>query len=43
MQAKVSPIDFDYLEYFFLRFGEYKKQSVCLSVAQSFLSETRKG
>jgi ethanolamine kinase len=40
IQAMVSPIDFDYLEYFFLRYGEYKKQrESCLSGAQSFLSE----
>ncbi|CAM8966326.1 unnamed protein product [Rhodiola kirilowii] len=27
IQAKLSPIDFDYLEYFFLRYNQYKKQS----------------
>lgn len=44
MQAKVSPIDFDYLGYFFLRYGEYKKQrESCISSAQSFLSELRNG
>ncbi|KAL6846198.1 hypothetical protein ACP4OV_023646 [Aristida adscensionis] len=44
IQAKVSPIDFDYLGYFFLRYGEYKKQrESCLSLAQSFLSELRNG
>ncbi|KAK3130143.1 hypothetical protein QOZ80_6BG0489540 [Eleusine coracana subsp. coracana] len=44
IQAKVSPIDFDYLGYFFLRYGEYKKQrDSCLSLAQSFLSEMRNG
>ncbi|GJM98714.1 hypothetical protein PR202_ga15745 [Eleusine coracana subsp. coracana] len=43
-EAKVSPIDFDYLGYFFLRYGEYKKQrDSCLSLAQSFLSEMRNG
>ncbi|XP_050213524.1 probable ethanolamine kinase [Mercurialis annua] len=26
IQAKMSPIDFDYLGYFFLRYNEYKKQ-----------------
>jgi len=44
MQAKVSPIDFDYLGYFFLRYVEYKKQrESCFSLAQSFLSELRNG
>ncbi|XP_051187640.1 probable ethanolamine kinase [Lolium perenne] len=39
IQAKVSPIDFDYLGYFFLRYGEYKKQrESCFSLAQDFLS-----
>ncbi|ONM22147.1 putative ethanolamine kinase [Zea mays] len=44
IQAKVSPIDFDYLGYFFLRYGEYKKQrESCFSLAQSFLSELKNG
>jgi len=44
IQAKVSPIDFDYLGYFFQRYGEYKKQrESCFSLAQSFLSELRNG
>jgi ethanolamine kinase len=39
MQAKVSPIDFDYLGYFFLRYNEYKKQKEsCCSLAKSFLA-----
>ncbi|XP_051132238.1 probable ethanolamine kinase [Andrographis paniculata] len=39
VQAKVSPIDFDYLEYFFLRYNEYKKQKDrCVSLARSSLS-----
>ncbi|CAM0951506.1 unnamed protein product [Alopecurus aequalis] len=39
IQANVSPIDFDYLGYFFLRYGEYKKQrDFCFSSAQGFLS-----
>uniref|UniRef100_A0A0E0ESK9 ethanolamine kinase n=1 Tax=Oryza meridionalis TaxID=40149 RepID=A0A0E0ESK9_9ORYZ len=39
IQAKVSPIDFDYLGYFFLRYDEYKKQrESCLSLAESSLS-----
>ncbi|CAN6217788.1 unnamed protein product [Urochloa humidicola] len=42
IQANVSPIDFDYLEYFFLRYGEYKKQrESSFSLAQGFLSERR--
>jgi hypothetical protein len=43
MQAKVSPTDFDYLGYFFLRFGEYKKQSVLLvrSAKLSFRDKKR--
>lgn len=41
VQAKYSPIDFDYLEYFFLRYNEYKKQKDCfISLAKSFLSRT---
>ncbi|ONM55265.1 probable ethanolamine kinase-like isoform X3 [Zea mays] len=44
IQAKVSPIDFDYLGYFFLRYGEYKKQrDSCFALAQSFLSGLRNG
>eukprot|EP00262_Sarcandra_glabra_P007918 TRINITY_DN21032_c0_g1_i1.p1 TRINITY_DN21032_c0_g1~~TRINITY_DN21032_c0_g1_i1.p1 ORF type:complete len:397 (-),score=75.26 TRINITY_DN21032_c0_g1_i1:222-1319(-) len=39
IQAKMSPIDFDYLEYFFLRYNEYKKQKEkCFSRAQAYLS-----
>ncbi|XP_008463050.2 probable ethanolamine kinase isoform X1 [Cucumis melo] len=39
IQARMSPIDFDYLSYFFLRYGEYKKQKekYC-SLARSFLA-----
>ncbi|THU67556.1 hypothetical protein C4D60_Mb05t25900 [Musa balbisiana] len=38
IQAKVSPIDFDYLWYFFLRYNEYKKQKeACFSLAQNYL------
>ncbi|VAI32510.1 unnamed protein product [Triticum turgidum subsp. durum] len=44
IQARVSPIDFDYLGYFFLRYGEYKKQrEFCFSLAQGFLSSLRSG
>lgn len=28
LQAKYSPIDFDYLGYFFLRYNEYKRRKV---------------
>lgn len=38
IQAKMSPIDFDYLGYFFLRFNEYKKQrETSFSMAKSYL------
>ncbi|GLJ16892.1 hypothetical protein SUGI_0291430 [Cryptomeria japonica] len=38
VQAKYSPIDFDYLGYYFLRYNEYKKQKdLCISIAQPFL------
>ncbi|CAA2998683.1 probable ethanolamine kinase [Olea europaea subsp. europaea] len=40
IQAKMSPINFDYFGYFFLRFNEYKKQKgKCFSLAQSYLSK----
>ncbi|KAF3967304.1 hypothetical protein CMV_008684 [Castanea mollissima] len=39
IQAKMSPIDFDYLGYFFLRYNEYKRQKEkSFLLAQSFLS-----
>lgn len=39
-QAKMSPIDFDYLGYFFLRYNEYKRQKEKLvSMALSYLLE----
>ncbi|CAK9182144.1 unnamed protein product [Ilex paraguariensis] len=39
IQAKMSPIDFDYLRYFFLRYDEFKKQKEkCLLLAQSYTS-----
>ncbi|KDP32383.1 hypothetical protein JCGZ_13308 [Jatropha curcas] len=39
IQAKMSPIDFDYLGYFFLRYNEYKKQKeMSSSLALSYLS-----
>ncbi|URE00042.1 ethanolamine kinase [Musa troglodytarum] len=38
IQAKASPIDFDYLCYFFRRYNEYKKQKeACFSLAQNCL------
>ncbi|KAI4379459.1 hypothetical protein MLD38_005754 [Melastoma candidum] len=38
IQAKMSPIDFDYLGYFFLRYNEYKRQKPgCFSLAKSYL------
>uniref|UniRef100_A0A0E0M1N7 ethanolamine kinase n=1 Tax=Oryza punctata TaxID=4537 RepID=A0A0E0M1N7_ORYPU len=44
IQAKVSPIDFDYLGYFFLRYDEYKKQrESCLSLAESSLAALKNG
>ncbi|PPR88723.1 hypothetical protein GOBAR_AA31964 [Gossypium barbadense] len=40
--ARISPIDFDYLGYFFWRYNEYKKQKEkCFSLAQSHLSGSR--
>ncbi|MED6179868.1 hypothetical protein PIB30_004923 [Stylosanthes scabra] len=40
IQAKVSPIDFDYLGYFFLRYKEYKRQKdKYLLLARSYLAE----
>ncbi|MBA0710268.1 hypothetical protein Golax_025253 [Gossypium laxum] len=42
IQARMSPIDFDYLGYFFWRYNEYKKQKEkCFSLAQSNLSGSR--
>ncbi|XXG55881.1 hypothetical protein AAC387_Pa03g3440 [Persea americana] len=39
IQAKMSPIDFDYLGYFFLRYSEYERQKeMCFSMARSYLS-----
>ncbi|KAH7848369.1 hypothetical protein Vadar_002024 [Vaccinium darrowii] len=44
IQAKMSPIDFDYLSYFFLRYDEYKKQKAsCFSLAKSYLSRSGTG
>ncbi|KAM5547876.1 putative ethanolamine kinase [Rosa sericea] len=44
VQAKFSPIKFDYLGYFFLRYNEYIKQKEkCLSLARSFLSQSEAG
>uniref|UniRef100_A0A803MQE0 ethanolamine kinase n=1 Tax=Chenopodium quinoa TaxID=63459 RepID=A0A803MQE0_CHEQI len=42
IQAKMSPIDFDYLSYFFLRYNEYKKQKEdVFSSAKSYLSKSQ--
>ncbi|CAM8908610.1 unnamed protein product [Rhodiola kirilowii] len=42
IQAKMSPIDFDYLEYFFLRYNEYKRRKKeCTDLARSYLSQSR--
>ncbi|KAL0013815.1 hypothetical protein SO802_000884 [Lithocarpus litseifolius] len=39
IQAKMSPIDFDYLNYFFLRYNEYKRQKEkSFLLARSYLS-----
>lgn len=39
IQAKMSPIDFDYLGYFFLRYNEYKRRKEkYFSLAKSYLS-----
>ncbi|GFS40931.1 protein kinase superfamily protein [Actinidia rufa] len=44
LEAKMSPIDFEYLGYFFLRYNEYKKQKeTCFSLAQSYLSRSETG
>lgn len=41
-QAKMSPIDFDYLGYFFDRYKEYKRQKEkFVLLALSYLSECR--
>ncbi|GAV63284.1 Choline_kinase domain-containing protein, partial [Cephalotus follicularis] len=41
IQAKMSPIDFDYLGYFFLRYNEYKsRKEMCFSLAQAHLSKS---
>lgn len=38
-QARMSPIDFDYLGYFFLRYNEYKKQKpLTFSLVKSHMS-----
>ncbi|XP_031473232.1 probable ethanolamine kinase [Nymphaea colorata] len=39
IQAKMSPIDFDYLGYFFLRYNEYEKnKEASFSLAHAYLS-----
>ena len=38
----MSPIDFDYLGYFFLRYDEFKKRKeTCLSLGEAYLSESK--
>ncbi|VFR00727.1 unnamed protein product [Cuscuta campestris] len=40
IQAKISPIDFDYLGYFDLRYNEYKKQkNKCFTLAKAYLTQ----
>ncbi|KAM0969431.1 hypothetical protein ACFX13_017951 [Malus domestica] len=44
IQAKFSPINFDYLGYFFLRYNEYKRQKErCFSMARSHLAQSETG
>ncbi|KAM2965615.1 hypothetical protein FF1_026153 [Malus domestica] len=44
IQAKFSPINFDYLGYFFLRYNECKTQKErCFSMARSHLSQSETG
>ncbi|XAR66915.1 Ethanolamine kinase [Bertholletia excelsa] len=44
IQARMSPIDFDYLGYFFLRYNEYKRQKQhSFSLAESYLSQSKAG
>ncbi|GMY35889.1 probable ethanolamine kinase isoform X2 [Fagus crenata] len=44
IQAKMSPIDFDYMGYFFLRYNEYKRQRENgFLLAQSYLSGSGSG
>ncbi|KAI6681700.1 hypothetical protein NL676_035581 [Syzygium grande] len=39
IQAKMSPIDFDYMEYFFLRYNEFNRQKQSsISLARSYLT-----
>ncbi|CAH9083855.1 unnamed protein product [Cuscuta epithymum] len=42
IQAKISPIDFDYLGYFNLRYNEYKnKKNKCFTIAKAFLTQSK--
>ncbi|XP_043703118.1 probable ethanolamine kinase isoform X2 [Telopea speciosissima] len=44
IQAKMSPIDFNYLGYFFLRYNEYKRRKEgCFSLARSYLAQSGSG
>ncbi|XP_077240833.1 protein kinase superfamily protein isoform X2 [Tasmannia lanceolata] len=41
IQAKVSPIDFDYLDYFFLRYNEYRRRKeTCFLIARTYLTNS---
>ncbi|GKC64165.1 probable ethanolamine kinase [Tanacetum coccineum] len=41
IQAKMSPIDFDYLDYLDLRYNEYiKRDNECFALAKSHLSHS---
>uniref|UniRef100_A0A7N0T8Q6 ethanolamine kinase n=1 Tax=Kalanchoe fedtschenkoi TaxID=63787 RepID=A0A7N0T8Q6_KALFE len=41
IQAKMSPIDFDYLGYFFLRYNEYKvRKKECTDLAESYFTRS---
>ncbi|XP_057537826.1 probable ethanolamine kinase [Amaranthus tricolor] len=42
IQAKMSPIDFDYLSYFFLRYDEYKRlKDDAVSLAHAYFSKSQ--
>ncbi|KAI3670959.1 hypothetical protein L1987_64686 [Smallanthus sonchifolius] len=42
IQEKMSPITFEYLEYFFQRYNEYKRRkNECFSLAKSYLSQSK--
>nr|GLL45229.1 probable ethanolamine kinase [Ipomoea trifida] len=42
IQAKISPIDFDYLRYFFDRYDQYKKEKEnCFTTAKAYLAKSK--